>query len=98
MELLIIPGTKVFALAGNIEITGGIEVPLGTPLKDIIYKIGGGGHDGKEVKAVQLGGPAGGCVPKKIFDTPVEYDAMAKIGVVMGSGGMIVMSEEKLYG
>ena len=87
-------GTKVFALAGNIENTGVIEIPLGMKVEDVIYKIGGGGLNGKEIKAVQLGGPAGGCVPKNLLDTVIEYDALAAIGSIMGSGGMVVMSED----
>ena len=86
-------GTKTFALAGTIERTGLIEVPMGTKLRDIIFGIGGGVPDGKEFKAVQTGGPSGGCLPAALLDLPVGYDELAKAGSIMGSGGMIVMDE-----
>ena len=86
-------GTKVFALAGRIENTGLIEVPMGITLREIIYDIGGGIPDGKKFKAVQTGGPSGGCIPAEHLDSPVDYESLAKIGSIMGSGGMIVMDE-----
>ncbi|MBK9052862.1 MAG: NAD(P)H-dependent oxidoreductase subunit E [Chloroflexi bacterium] len=86
-------GTKVFALAGSIVNTGLIEVPMGIPLREIIYDIGGGIPDGHQVKAIQTGGPSGGCIPADYFDTPVDYDSLIKLGSIMGSGGMIVMDE-----
>ncbi|MBM3216364.1 NADH-quinone oxidoreductase subunit L [Candidatus Poribacteria bacterium] len=87
-------GTKVFALAGKIRNTGLVEVPMGTTLREIVQVIGGGVPDGKEVKAVQTGGPSGGCIPASELDTPVDYESLAEIGSIMGSGGMIVMDEE----
>ena len=84
-------GTKVFALAGQIKNTGLIEVPMGTKLREIIYDIGGGMSEGREFKAVQTGGPSGGCIPEAYLDTPVEYQSLQKLGSIMGSGGMIVM-------
>jgi bidirectional [NiFe] hydrogenase diaphorase subunit len=86
-------GTKVFALAGTIANTGLIEVPMGTTLRDIIEVIGGGVPGGKAVKAVQTGGPSGGCVPAEHLDNPVDYDSLKSLGTIMGSGGMIVMDE-----
>jgi bidirectional [NiFe] hydrogenase diaphorase subunit len=86
-------GTKVFALAGTIVNTGLIEVPMGTTLRDIIEVIGGGIPDGKRFKAVQTGGPSGGCVPEAHLDIPVDYDSLKTLGTMMGSGGMIVMDE-----
>jgi bidirectional [NiFe] hydrogenase diaphorase subunit len=86
-------GTKVFALAGTIENTGLIEVPMGTSLRDIIESIGGGIPGGKAFKAVQTGGPSGGCIPAKHLDIPVDYDSLKTLGTIMGSGGMIVMDE-----
>jgi bidirectional [NiFe] hydrogenase diaphorase subunit len=86
-------GTKVFALAGSITNTGLIEVPMGTTLSDIIEVIGGGIPGGKAVKAVQTGGPSGGCVPAPHLDIPVDYDSLKALGTMMGSGGMIVMDE-----
>ncbi len=86
-------GTKVFALAGKINNTGLIEVPLGITLREIIYDIGGGIPDGREFKAVQTGGPSGGYIPAEFLDMPVDYDSLAKVGSIMGSGGMIVMDE-----
>ena len=87
-------GTKVFALGGKIANTGLVEVPMGTPLRDIIYDIGGGIPKGKKFKAVQTGGPSGGCIPAEYLDTPIEYDTLIQIGSMMGSGGMIVMDED----
>ncbi|MCA9919976.1 MAG: NADH-quinone oxidoreductase subunit NuoF [Anaerolineales bacterium] len=86
-------GTKVFALAGSIANTGLIEVPMGIPLKEIVFEIGGGIPGGHQVKAVQTGGPSGGCIPADYFDTPVDYESLVKLGSIMGSGGMIVMDE-----
>lgn len=86
-------GTKVFALAGSIINTGLIEVPMGITLREIIFEIGGGIPDGKKFKAAQTGGPSGGCVPEQYLDMPVDYEALAQIGSIMGSGGMIVMDE-----
>ncbi len=87
-------GTKVFSLVGKIKNTGLVEMPLGSPLKRIVYDIGGGAPSGKRVKAVQTGGPSGGCIPASLFDTPVDYEALAGIGAIMGSGGMVVMDED----
>jgi len=86
-------GTKVFALAGKINNTGLIEVPMGTPLRNIVERMGGGAPDGGKIKAVQTGGPSGGCIPAEALDTPVDYDSLTKLGSIMGSGGMIVMDE-----
>jgi NADH:ubiquinone oxidoreductase subunit F (NADH-binding)/(2Fe-2S) ferredoxin/NAD-dependent dihydropyrimidine dehydrogenase PreA subunit len=87
-------GTKVFALAGKVVNTGLIEVPMGTTLREIIYDIGGGIPDNKKFKAVQTGGPSGGCLPAKYLDTPVDYESLAKAGSIMGSGGMIVIDQD----
>ena len=87
-------GTKVFALGGKINNTGLVEVPMGTPLRDIIYKIGGGIPNGKAFKAVQTGGPSGGCIPAEQLDIAIDYDSLTAIGSMMGSGGMIVMDED----
>ena len=87
-------GTKVFALAGKINNVGLIEVPMGTTLREVIYDIGGGIKDGKEFKAVQTGGPSGGCLTKDFLDTPIDYENLVKAGSMMGSGGMIVMDED----
>jgi bidirectional [NiFe] hydrogenase diaphorase subunit len=86
-------GTKVFALAGRVANTGLIEVPMGITLREIIHEIGGGIPDGKHYKAVQTGGPSGGCIPEQHLDSPVDYESLARIGSIMGSGGMIVMDE-----
>jgi bidirectional [NiFe] hydrogenase diaphorase subunit len=86
-------GTKVFALSGNVQHTGLIEVPMGITLRDIIFEIGGGIPDGKRFKAVQTGGPSGGCIPEAHLDTPVDYESLTRLGTIMGSGGMIVMDE-----
>ena len=86
-------GTKVFALAGKITNTGLIEVPMGTPLRTIVETMGGGAPDGGRIKAVQTGGPSGGCIPAGALDTPVDYESLSKLGSIMGSGGMIVMDE-----
>jgi bidirectional [NiFe] hydrogenase diaphorase subunit len=86
-------GTKVFALAGKITNTGLLEVPMGTALRKIVEVMGGGAPDGGKIKAVQTGGPSGGCIPAAALDTPVDYDSLNKLGSIMGSGGMIVMDE-----
>ncbi|MDJ0664583.1 MAG: NADH-ubiquinone oxidoreductase-F iron-sulfur binding region domain-containing protein [Acidimicrobiia bacterium] len=88
-------GTKVFALAGDITNTGLIEVPMGTPLRDIVEKIGGGVPDGGTFKAAQTGGPSGGCIPSKFLDTPVDYESLRELGSIMGSGGLIVMDDSQ---
>lgn len=87
-------GTKVFALAGNINNVGLVEIPMGMPLKDIVYDIGGGIINNKALKAIQTGGPSGGCIPVEYLDLPIEYDTLTSIGSMMGSGGMIVMDED----
>jgi len=87
-------GTKVFALAGRINNTGIIEVPMGTTLREIVYEIGGGIPRKKAFKAVQTGGPSGGCIPAEHLDTPVDYDSLGALGAIMGSGGMIVLDED----
>ena len=88
------PGTKVFALAGKINNIGLIEIPMGTTLREVIYEIGGGIKDGKAFKAVQTGGPSGGCLTAKDLDTPIDFDTLKEKGSMMGSGGMIVMDED----
>ena len=87
-------GTKVFALGGKIQNTGLVEIPMGTTLRDIIYEIGGGCPNGKKFKAVQTGGPSGGCLTEKELDTPIDYDNLIQAGSMMGSGGMIVLDED----
>jgi NADH:ubiquinone oxidoreductase, NADH-binding (51 kD) subunit len=86
-------GTKVFALAGKIKKGGLVEVPMGLPLKDVIFGIGDGIKNDKQFKAVQMGGPSGGCIPASLIDTPVDYENITKTGAIVGSGGMIVMDE-----
>lgn len=86
-------GTKVFAITGKIENTGLIEVPMGITLREIVYDIGGGIPGGRQFKAVQTGGPSGGCIPEELLDTPVDYENLSRIGSIMGSGGLIVMDE-----
>ncbi|MFO7750587.1 MAG: NADH-quinone oxidoreductase subunit NuoF [Desulfobacteraceae bacterium] len=86
-------GTKVFAISGDVNNIGLVEVPMGTPLRSLIYDIGGGIPKKRKFKAVQLGGPSGGCVPEHLLDTPVDYEEIAKVGAIMGSGGVIVMDE-----
>ena len=88
-------GTKVFALGGNVNNVGLVEVPMGTTLKEIIYDIGGGIPNGREFKAAQTGGPSGGCIPKEYIDTPIDYESLKQIGSMMGSGGLIVMDDSK---
>ncbi len=87
-------GTKVFAMAGTIKNSGLIEVPVGTPLGDLIYDIGGGIPNGKEFKAAQIGGPSGGCIPKQHLNVPLDYESLSELGAIMGSGGLIVMDED----
>ncbi len=87
------PGTKVFALAGKIQNTGLVEVPMGITIREIVYDIGGGIPDGKNFKAVQTGGPSGGCIPEQYLDTPADYESLVSLGSIMGSGGFIVMDE-----
>jgi NADH-quinone oxidoreductase subunit F len=86
-------GTKVFALAGKIRRSGLVEVPMGMSIRDVIFKLGGGIKDGKKFKAVQMGGPSGGCIPEYLADTIVDYDSVNATGAIMGSGGMVVMDE-----
>ncbi len=86
-------GTKIFSLVGKVKNTGLVEVPMGTTLKEIIYDIGGGAVGNARIKAVQTGGPSGGCVPATLFDLPIDYDSLAKAGSIMGSGGMIVLDD-----
>ncbi len=87
-------GTALFALAGKVTNTGMVEVPMGTTLRQLIYDIGDGVPKGKKFKAVQIGGPSGGCLPESLLDTPVDYDSLTKTGATMGSGGMIVLDED----
>lgn len=87
-------GTKVFALTGKIKNSGLIELPMGTTIREIIYDIGGGIPNDKEFKAVQMGGPSGGCIPKEYLDTPIDYKSLSNLGSMMGSGGMIVVDED----
>lgn len=88
------PGTKVFALVGKVENAGLVEVPMGMTLREIIFDIGGGAANGRKYKAVQTGGPSGGCIPADLIDTPVDYESLGKIWSIMGSGGMVVMDED----
>jgi NADH-quinone oxidoreductase subunit F len=87
-------GTKIFSLVGKISNTGLVEVPMGISLRDVIYEIGGGIPNGRKFKAVQTGGPSGGCIPEEMLDIPVDFDELTKAGSMMGSGGMIVMDED----
>jgi NADH:ubiquinone oxidoreductase subunit F (NADH-binding)/(2Fe-2S) ferredoxin len=87
-------GTKVFAIAGKVNNTGLVEVPMGTTLREIVYDIGGGIPGGKKLKAIQTGGPSGGCLPEKYLDTKVDYESLAAAGSIMGSGGMIIIDED----
>ncbi|UCD23774.1 MAG: FAD-dependent oxidoreductase [Gemmatimonadota bacterium] len=86
-------GTKVFSVVGKVKHTGLVEVPMGTTIKEIVYEIGGGPQDGGKIKAVQIGGPSGGCIPHRRFDLPIDYDSLSQAGAIMGSGGMIVMDQ-----
>ncbi len=88
-------GTKVFALGGDVINVGLVEVPMGTTLREIIFDIGGGIPEGRKFKVAQTGGPSGGCIPKQYLDTPIDYESLATIGSMMGSGGLIVMDERK---
>ncbi|MBW1676175.1 MAG: FAD-dependent oxidoreductase [Deltaproteobacteria bacterium] len=87
-------GTKVFALTGDVNNVGLVEVPMGMPIGTIVYDIGGGIPKGKQFKAIQLGGPSGGCIPKQHLNTPVDYESITELGAIVGSGGMIVMNED----
>ena len=87
-------GTKIFSLVGKINNTGLVEVPMGITLREIVYDIGGGVQDNKKFKAIQTGGPSGGCIPAEKLDLPIDYDTLAKAGSIMGSGGMIIMDED----
>ncbi|TLM80418.1 MAG: NADH-quinone oxidoreductase subunit NuoF [Actinobacteria bacterium] len=86
-------GTKVFALTGKVRYSGLVEVPMGMTVRELVFDIGGGGQEGCTVKAVQIGGPSGGCLPVELFDTPIEYGALASVGAIVGSGGMVVVDE-----
>jgi NADH-quinone oxidoreductase subunit F len=88
------PGTAVFALAGKIVNTGLVEVPMGTTLREVIFEVGSGIPDGKQFKAVQIGGPSGGCLPAGSLDLPIDFDSLAEAGGMMGSGGMVVLDED----
>jgi NADH-quinone oxidoreductase subunit F/NADP-reducing hydrogenase subunit HndC len=88
------PGTKVFSLAGKVKNTGLVEVPMGITLREIVFDIGGGIIGNKKFKAVQTGGPSGGCIPEQFLDLPVDFDSLKKVGSIMGSGGMVVMDED----
>jgi NADH:ubiquinone oxidoreductase subunit F (NADH-binding)/(2Fe-2S) ferredoxin len=87
-------GTKVFALSGNVKLTGLVEVPMGTSIRDVIFTIGGGINFDKKFKAVQIGGPSGGCITEQNLDIKVDYDSLLKVGAMMGSGGLVVMDED----
>ena len=86
-------GTKVFSLVGKVNNTGLVEVPMGITLREIIFDIGGGIPDGRTFKAVQIGGPSGGCLPESCLDLPADYESLIEAGSIMGSGGMIVMDD-----
>jgi NADH-quinone oxidoreductase subunit F len=88
------PGTKVFSLVGKVKNTGLVELPLGETLATLVYKIGGGAPVGKAVKAIQSGGPSGGCIPTRLFSTPIQYESLQALGAIMGSGGMVVMDQD----
>ena len=87
-------GTKVFALGGKIVNTGLVEIPMGTHLREVVEEIGGGIPSGKKFKAAQTGGPSGGCIPASLLDVPIDYENLAKIGSIVGSGGLIIMDED----
>ncbi|MFH0796195.1 MAG: FAD-dependent oxidoreductase [Candidatus Omnitrophota bacterium] len=87
-------GTKVFSLVGKVKNTGLVELPLGTRLETIVYQIGEGNSGDRKIKAIQIGGPSGGCIPKELFATPVDYESLTALGAIMGSGGMVVMDED----
>ncbi|MDD2449780.1 MAG: NADH-ubiquinone oxidoreductase-F iron-sulfur binding region domain-containing protein, partial [Sulfurimonas sp.] len=86
-------GTKVFALSGLIKNTGLVEVPMGTTLRELVYDIGGGVEDGRKFKAIQSGGPSGGCIPEHLLDLKVDYESLKEVDSIMGSGGLIVMDD-----
>jgi NADH:ubiquinone oxidoreductase subunit F (NADH-binding)/(2Fe-2S) ferredoxin len=88
------PGTKIFSLTGNVRNTGLVEVPMGITLRELVYGIGGGPRVGERCKAVQIGGPSGGCLPEQLFDTPIDFDSLQGVGAMMGSGGLVVLSED----
>lgn len=88
------PGTKIFALTGNVRNAGLIEIPMGITLRELVYGIGGGSRDGGRCKAVQVGGPTGGCLPENLFDTPIDFDSLHEVGAMMGSGGLVVLCED----
>ena len=87
-------GTKVFALTGKVRYSGLVEVPMGMTVRDLVFDIGGGCTDGRECKAVQIGGPSGGCLPVELMDTPIEYESLAKVGAIVGSGGLVVVDHK----
>ena len=87
-------GTKVFALAGDINNTGLVEIPMGMTLGEIVYDLGGGIRDGKKFKAAQIGGPSGGCIPKEFLNVKIDYDSLKELGAIIGSGGLIIMDED----
>ncbi len=87
-------GTKIFSLVGKVKNTGLVEVPMGMTIKELVYEVGGGGQDGKKIKAIQIGGPSGGCIPQELFHLPIDYESLTSAGAIMGSGGMIVMDED----
>jgi NADH-quinone oxidoreductase subunit F len=87
-------GTKVFCIAGKVRRTGAAEVPIGTPIRKLVFDIGGGVHEGRKFKAVQTGGPSGGCLPEKFLDLPLDYESLQAAGSIMGSGGLIVLDDE----
>ncbi|MCF6153590.1 MAG: NADH-quinone oxidoreductase subunit F, partial [Candidatus Kuenenia stuttgartiensis] len=86
-------GTKIFALAGSVNNTGLVEVPMGTTLRELVFEIGGGIPRRRQFKAAQMGGPSGGCVPEQYLDTPIDYESVKEVGAIMGSGGLIIMDE-----
>jgi bidirectional [NiFe] hydrogenase diaphorase subunit len=86
-------GTKVFALTGKLRNNGLVEVPMGITIREIVEEMGGGAPDGAKIKAVQTGGPSGGCIPAALFDTQIDYESLMKVGSIMGSGGMVVMDD-----
>lgn len=88
------PGTKVFSLTGSVRNTGLVEVPMGITIAELVYEIGGGATDGGRCKAVQIGGPSGGCLPEALFDTPIDFDSLQGVGAMMGSGGLVVLGED----
>ncbi|MGQ9618178.1 MAG: NADH-ubiquinone oxidoreductase-F iron-sulfur binding region domain-containing protein [Candidatus Aminicenantia bacterium] len=87
-------GTKIFSLVGKVKNTGLVEVPMGMTIKELVYEVGGGGQNGKKIKAIQIGGPSGGCIPHELFHLPIDYESLTSAGAIMGSGGMIVMDED----